>query len=46
MKNLESITAETEILTANLKRINDWVAQNPDTDPNYYQIKVVFENGD
>ena len=37
MKNLESITAETEMLTANLKRINDWVAQNPDTDPNYYE---------
>lgn len=37
MKNLESITAETEMLTANLQRINDWVAQNPDTDPNYYE---------
>lgn len=37
MINLEEITRNTKMLTADLKRINAWVEQNPNTDPNYYE---------
>lgn len=37
MVNLEEITRNTKMLTSDLKRINAWVEQNPNTDPNYYE---------
>lgn len=37
MVNLEEVTKNTKMLTSDLKRINAWVEQNPNTDPNYYE---------
>ena len=37
MVNLEDITKNTKMLSSDLKRINAWVEQNPNTDPNYYE---------